>query len=148
MVTIFFFGDIFGCNVHGILHHRFSNSIGIIPSMAGVFPQLSIVSQSSISRSTTSSSWLMYPIISSLVLGSSLKASNKLFTTLSIQLSFSESLRFFQLISSNIPVWSFRIAWFPSSFGLGCVSVGGISLFVEVCGLTLISDEVGSVGSS
>ena len=65
MVTIFFFGDIFGCNIHGILHHRFSNSIGTISSIAGVFPQLSIVSQSSISRSTTSSSWLMYPIISS-----------------------------------------------------------------------------------
>ena len=59
MVTIFFFGDIFGCNVHGIPHHRFSNSIGIISSIAGVFPQLSIVSQSSISRSTTSSSWLI-----------------------------------------------------------------------------------------
>ena len=40
MNTIFLFGDIIGCNVHGILDHRFSNSIGIISSTAGVLPQM------------------------------------------------------------------------------------------------------------
>ena len=62
MVTIFIFGDIFGCNVHGILHHRFSNSIGIISSMAGVFPQLSIVSQSMDSWGNTPAIEEMIPI--------------------------------------------------------------------------------------